>query len=55
MKNFNKFITELRQESNDILSIVNNGQNIYKSLKEVPTDALEIAANAYRNSKCDKV
>lgn len=55
MKDFDKFITELRQESSDILSIVNTGTNTYKTLKEVPTDVLDKAATDYRKSKCGKV
>lgn len=55
MQNFESFIADLRQESEEILSIANNGSSKYKTLKEVPTPVLENAANTYRKAKYDKL
>ncbi len=45
-----KFFDELRKESEAILAIANRSGN-YKSLADVPTDKLKIAADEYRRSR----
>jgi hypothetical protein len=45
-----KFFDELRKESEAVLAIANRFDN-YKSLRDVPTDKLKIAADEYRRSR----
>lgn len=48
MKDFEKFLADLSQETKDIVAIANLSGGNYSTMKDIPTNELKIAVEDYR-------